>query len=65
MHEVTAGEYIRQVTVPRAIDADNALTTVKNGVLTLTLPKSEYAKPKQIKVGSTAHIGAASGSSAA
>lgn len=50
VHEVTPGEFIRQVTLPRAIDADLARTTFDNGVLTLTLPKSEDAKPKQIKV---------------
>lgn len=57
-HEVTPGEYIRQVTLPRAIDADNAQTTFENGVLTLTLPKTADAKPKQIKVGSARRIGA-------
>ncbi len=58
VHEVIPGEYIRQVTLPRPIDADKAGTTFENGVLTLTLPKTEGAKPKQIKVGSTAQIGA-------
>jgi HSP20 family protein len=58
LHEVTAGEYIRQVTLPRAIDADQAQTTFQNGVLTLTLPKTADSKPKQIKVASTPQIGA-------
>ena len=58
VHEVMAGEYIRQVTLPRAIDADKATTTFENGVLTLTLPETADAKPKQIKVGSAAQIGA-------
>ena len=57
VHEVTPGEYIRQITLPRAIDADRARTTFENGVLTLTLPKTEDAKPKQIKVGSAPQIG--------
>jgi len=61
LHEVTPGDYIRQVTLPRAVDADNARTSFENGVLTLTLPKSEDAKPKQIKVGTTAQIGAGPG----
>lgn len=60
VHEVTPGEYIRQVTVPRAIDADKAHTTFENGVLTLTLPKTADAKPKQIKVGRRPQIGAGS-----
>ena len=60
VHEVTPGEYIRQVTLPRAIDADSARTAFDNGVLTLTLPKREDAKPKQIKVDSPRRIGAGS-----
>ena len=63
VHEVTPGEFIRQVTLPRAIDADRARTTFDNGVLTLTLPKSEDAKPKQIKVESTPTIGTGAASS--
>ena len=60
LHEVMAGEYIRQVTLPRAIDAEQAGTTFENGVLTLTLPKTADSKPKQIKVESTPQIGARS-----
>jgi len=60
VHEVTPGEYIRQVTLPRAIDADKARTTFEHGVLTLTLPKTADAKPKQIKVEATKQIGAGS-----
>src|SRR6476660_9816453 len=58
LHEVTPGEFLRQVTLPRAIDADSARTSFENGVLSLTLPKTADAKPKQIKVGSAAQIGA-------
>lgn len=57
VHEVTPGEFIRQVTLPRAVEADAAKTTFENGVLTLTLPKTADAKPKQIKVGSAPQIG--------
>jgi HSP20 family molecular chaperone IbpA len=59
-HEVIPGEYIRQVTLPTAIDADRAETTFENGTLTLTLPKTADAKPKQIRVGSTPRIGSGS-----
>jgi len=58
VHEITPGEYIRQVTLPRAIDADRARTTFEHGVLTLTLPKTADAKPKQIKVEATKEISA-------
>jgi HSP20 family protein len=58
VREVTPGEYIRQVTLPRTIEADGASSTFEHGVLTLTLPKSGDAKPKQIKVGSPRQVGA-------
>jgi HSP20 family protein len=58
VHEVTPGEYIRQVTLPRSIDADRAETMFEHGLLTLSLPKTADAKPKQIKVGSARQIGA-------
>jgi HSP20 family protein len=57
VHEVSPGEFIRQVTLPRAIDPDKARTTYENGILSLTLPKTAEAKPKQIKVGSPPQIG--------
>ena len=60
VHEVTPGEFVRQVTLPKAIDADRARTAYENGVLTLTLPKTADAKPKQIKVGTTKQIGSGS-----
>jgi HSP20 family protein len=61
IQEVIPGEYIRQVTLPRAIDADKAGTTFENGVLTLRLPKTADAKPKQIKVDAAKQIGAGAG----
>jgi HSP20 family protein len=61
VHEVTPGEFIRQVTLPRAVEADAAKTTFENGVLTLTLPKTADAKPKQIKVEPTKQIAADAG----
>jgi HSP20 family protein len=60
VHEVVPGEYIRQLTLPRSIDADKARTTFENGVLTLTLPKSADAKPKQIKVEAARQLSAGS-----
>ena len=58
VREITPGEYIRQVTLPRAIEADKASSAFEHGVLTLTLPKSGDAKPKQIKVGSPRQVSA-------
>jgi HSP20 family molecular chaperone IbpA len=48
------------VTLPRAVDADNAHSTFDNGILNLTLPKTADAKPKQIKIGSAPQISAGS-----
>jgi HSP20 family protein len=56
IQEVTPGEYVRQITLPRMIDAEEAETTFENGVLTLTLPKTADAKPKQIKVESAKRL---------
>ncbi|HEY3588201.1 MAG TPA: Hsp20/alpha crystallin family protein [Myxococcaceae bacterium] len=40
----------RTVNLPTLIRADQAQARFEDGVLTLTLPKAEEAKPKQIKV---------------
>lgn len=44
------GGFSRSVTIPVQVQSDKAEATFENGVLTLTLPKAEEAKPKQIKV---------------
>lgn len=40
----------RSVILPVEVDADHAEATFRDGVLTLTLPKSENVRPKTIKV---------------
>jgi len=44
------GSFCRSVTLPAGLDTDKAESVFEDGVLTLTIPKSEEAKPKQIKV---------------
>ena len=44
------GTFGRSVTLPSGLDSDKAEASFKNGILTLTIPKSEQVKPKQIKV---------------
>ncbi len=42
--------YIYTTTIPCPIKPDKAKAELKNGVLTITLPKAEEAKPKKIAV---------------
>lgn len=44
------GAFRRSINLPAAIDADAVEADYSNGVLTLTLPKSEAARPRQIAV---------------
>jgi HSP20 family protein len=44
------GEFTRVITLPIDIDADKVQASLANGVLTVTLPKAEEAKPKRITV---------------
>ena len=48
--EMRYGSYARSVTLPAVVDADKAEAETEHGVLTLTLPKAEIAKPKAIQV---------------
>jgi HSP20 family protein len=36
--------------VPNSFDTENIAAEFKNGVLSVTLPKKEAAKPRQVKV---------------
>jgi HSP20 family protein len=44
------GKFHRSVALPFAVDPKKVKANYKEGVLTIELPKSEHAKPKQIKV---------------
>jgi HSP20 family protein len=44
------GKFQRTVSLPAAVAADKVKAQYKDGVLTITLPKTEEAKPKQIDV---------------
>jgi len=48
--ERAEGSFNRTVTLPTEIDADGVEAKYADGILTLTLPKAEAAKPRQIKV---------------
>ena len=40
----------RQITLPMAIDGEKIEAAYRNGVLLLTVPKADHAKPRSIKV---------------
>jgi HSP20 family protein len=44
------GSFARSISLPTDVDADKAHAEFEDGVLTLTLPKSEQVKPKTIAV---------------
>jgi HSP20 family protein len=48
--ERSYGSFVRYFTVPETIDSENVKADFQAGVLTVTLPKKEIAKPKAIKV---------------
>ena len=49
-YERTYGAFERSFTLPATVDANNIKASYEHGVLTLTLPKVEKAKPRQIEV---------------
>lgn len=44
------GKFRRGITLPTRVDGNKVNATYKDGILTVTLPKAEEAKPKQIQV---------------
>jgi HSP20 family protein len=44
------GVFSRAFTVPATVDTEKVSAEMKNGVLTLTLPKKAEAQPRQIKI---------------
>ena len=44
------GTFRRSVTLPTRVDGNKVSATYRDGILTVTLPKAEEAKPKQIPV---------------
>ena len=44
------GSFARTFSLPNSIDSDKVAANYKDGILTLTLPKREEAKPKTIKI---------------
>ena len=45
-----AGNFTRTLTLPTMVDANKVEAKYENGVLWLTLPRSEAAKPRKIEI---------------
>ncbi|UCG91836.1 MAG: Hsp20/alpha crystallin family protein [candidate division WOR-3 bacterium] len=48
--ERSYGRFKRTISLPSEIDAEKVKATYKDGILTVTLPKPESTKPKEIEV---------------
>lgn len=48
--ERSYGNFVRSFAVPNSFDTDKISAEFHSGVLTVTLPKKEAAKPRQVKV---------------
>ncbi len=44
------GRFERGITLPTPVDATRVSASYENGILTVTLPKAEAAKPRQIEI---------------
>jgi HSP20 family protein len=53
--ERTYGAFSRSFSLPNTVNTEAIHATYKNGVLTVTLPKREESKPRQVKVAVTAN----------
>ena len=50
LRERNAGAAVRSLRLPKGLNTEKATSEFRNGILSVTLPKSETAKPKQIKI---------------
>jgi len=50
VYELPTGSFTRTLQLPSAIDADQVEARIADGILTLTLPKAESARPKRISI---------------
>lgn len=50
LSEIPTGRFYRELTLPVPLDATKVEAQLKDGILTLRVPKAEEARPKSIKV---------------
>jgi HSP20 family protein len=48
--ELPEGHFSRTLTLPTSVDAEHVEASIKNGVLSLRIPKAEADRPKSIKI---------------
>jgi HSP20 family protein len=48
--ERSYGEFVRSFALPNTVDTEKVAADYKDGVLTISLPRKESAKPRQVKV---------------
>ena len=64
LHELWSGQFQRTVTLPFEVDPAQAQATFEHGIVRITFPKAEWAKPQKIAInaGSEQAIGAGASS---
>lgn len=50
VRELPSGSFTRTLRLPSVIDAEHVEARIADGVLTLTLPKAESARPRRISI---------------
>ena len=55
------GPFSRTVNIPRPVKPDAAIADFKDGVLTITIPKADDARPRTINIGMNQNQGNSSG----
>lgn len=51
--ERTGGSFLRQLTLGQGVDTEKITASYDNGVLSVTIPLSEKAKPRKIEIATT------------
>jgi HSP20 family protein len=51
--ERSYGDFVRSFAIPQTVDTEKVAADYKNGLLTISLPKKDAAKPRQVKVAVT------------
>ena len=51
VREIYPGQFTRSLSLPFPVEVDQVAASFTSGVLTLTLPKAEAAKPRRIQIG--------------